>query len=217
MQLTGIKKGTDLGFNLEKMSDSAVLPSISPGSVGSNPTNPLHINFPSMTSQNGQASVTLAPNSLSSLGIKPISNSSINTSLNSSHSGVSGSGTPEPTSGSNGGSVKSETGSNGGPSPIPASVSNAISLIQAQQNAQNGALSGPPAVMGTNQTDYFRNCNVPNLINKWRRRHTWLFLKEGKMFCQVKILKIQKFETSFYETNNDKLVHSIYISIVYTV
>ena len=186
MQLTGIKKGTDLGFNLEKMSDSAVLPSISPGSVGSNPTNPLHINFPSMTSQNGQASVTLAPNALSSLGIKPISNSSINTSLNSSHSG--GSGTPEPTSGSNGGSVKSETGSNGGPSPIPASVSNAISLIQAQQNAQNqnGVPNiGPPAVMGTNQTDYFRNCNVPNLINKWRRRHTWLFLKEGKMFCQV--------------------------------
>ena len=40
-------------------------------------------------------------------------------------------------------------------------------------------------ITNNNQTDYFRNCNVPNLINKWRRRHTWIFLKEGKMFCQV--------------------------------
>ena len=50
----------------------------------------------------------------------------------------------------------------------------------------NGPSSGAVTLItNNNQTDYFRNCNVPNLINKWRRRHTWLFLKEGKMFCQV--------------------------------
>lgn len=36
------------------------------------------------------------------------------------------------------------------------------------------------------QNDYYRNCNVPNMVNKWRKRHPWLYLNDGKMFCQVK-------------------------------
>jgi hypothetical protein len=49
----------------------------------------------------------------------------------------------------------------------------------------NGSSGTSQMSVVAQQNDYFRNCNVPNLINKWRRRHGWLFLKEGKMFCQV--------------------------------
>ena len=64
----------------------------------------------------------------------------------------------------------------------PANPINSISI----NNNNQGNMSNAVSLLGNNnQTDYFRNCNVPNLINKWRRRHTWLFLKEGKMFCQV--------------------------------
>jgi hypothetical protein len=64
----------------------------------------------------------------------------------------------------------------------PQSVSPVSSISSDSRNHDNGTAI---SIINNNQTDYFRNCNVPNLINKWRRRHTWLFLKEGKMFCQV--------------------------------
>ena len=151
MQLS-IKKETERVSNSEKMSDSAVLPSISsaapptvtPSSTASTPS--LQI-FPQTTAAS-LAQVSLA-------GLRTLQADSINGSENSSA---------------------------GGNSPI--ANTNTVSLMQAAAASQAVALQQQQP---TNQTDYFRNCNVPNLINKWRRRHTWLFLREGKMFCQVNL------------------------------
>lgn len=140
-------------FNIyQKMSDSAVLPSISTGT----------------TSTQSATSNTTTTTGLS-IAHLPVSLAQSITSL----AGLTGKTL-----------VTENESENRGNSPV--SNSNTVSLIQAaaasqvalqQQNHQQSTT--------VNQTDYFRNCNVPNLINKWRRRHTWLFLREGKMFCQA--------------------------------
>ena len=150
------KKGTERVINSEKMSDSAVLPSISTGT----------------TSTQSATSNTTTTTGLS-IAHLPVSLAQSITSL----AGLTGKTL-----------VTENESENRGNSPV--SNSNTVSLIQAaaasqvalqQQNHQQSTT--------VNQTDYFRNCNVPNLINKWRRRHTWLFLREGKMFCQVTIYR----------------------------
>ena len=151
--------------NLEKMSDSAVLPSITTNGAGQNQTsNPLHI-LPALA----QAAAANGNSLLSTANTQALLQAA--QAQSAKENGIP---TSKPQA------VVQATGdnsSNGSPAATshPQIHTNAVAMIQNQTG--NG--------MGANQTDYFRNCNVPNLINKWRRRHTWLFLKEGKMFCQV--------------------------------
>ena len=145
------KKGTERVTNSEKMSDSAVLPSISTGTTSTSATS---------------NTTTTAGLSIAHL---PVSLAQSITSL----AGLTGK-TLAPTENEN---------ENRGNSPV--SNSNTVSLIQAAAASQVALQQSQQQSTTVNQTDYFRNCNVPNLINKWRRRHTWLFLREGKMFCQV--------------------------------
>ena len=155
MQLSIIKKKeTEQDPASEKMSDSAVLPSISTGTTQSN-------------------SVNTAPTAGLSIAHLPVS-------LAQSISSLAGlAGKSLQTDNDNDGVIR-------GNSPV---TSNTVSLMQAaaasQAALQQQQQSQQQGTTVVNQTDYFRNCNVPNLINKWRRRHTWLFLREGKMFCQV--------------------------------
>ncbi|CBY21313.1 unnamed protein product [Oikopleura dioica] len=70
--------------------------------------------------------------------------------------------------------------------PPPPSSANPVKKEAGELSCNSNGSSGTSQMSAVaQQNDYFRNCNVPNLINKWRRRHGWLFLKEGKMFCQA--------------------------------
>lgn len=155
------KKETQRATNSEKMSDSAVLPSISTGTTQS-------------------TSVNTATTAGLSIAHLPVSLAQSITSL----AGLAGK--PQLTVDT----VNDNDATNRGNSPVTANTNTTVSLMQAaaasQALQQQQSAQQQQSTTVVNQTDYFRNCNVPNLINKWRRRHTWLFLREGKMFCQVR-------------------------------